>query len=169
MIETVVNSWNDSISHHFTDVGKMINNIATPIIERDKSSKFFPAIIKTDGNCEYPFADDDYQFGIYHRLLNIDYLKNQYKSYGDNSKIKAVAELMLICWGWMSFIDVLKMERTLYKLSPKLVLFGQVNFDRRQVFLGEFSGVNFFLPPELFLFSIRYKVQFTVDKNCLEI
>jgi len=169
MIESAVSNWNKAVINHFPDSQKMINGIATPIIERDKGNRFFPVIVKKDGDCVYPFADDDYMFGIYHRLLNIDYLKNQSKSYGDNSRIKAVAELLLVCWGWISFIDVLQMERTLHSLSPKSILFSQVNFDRRQVFFSEFSRVNFFLPPELFLFSIRYKVQFTVDKNCLEI
>ena len=99
MIENVVNIWNESVNNHFAGINKKVYGLATPIVKQDNGNVFFPAIVEVDGNSKYVFADDDYYFGIYHKLNNIDYSKGASRGYGDNSIIQAVADLQLICWG----------------------------------------------------------------------
>lgn len=169
MIEKIIEKWNEAIVNHFADVSKMVSGIATPVLQKDSEEVFFPAIISQSGDCEYPFADDTFVFGVYHRLLNIDYSKGQGKGYGDNNRIQAAADVLLICWGWTEFDSALNLERKLFSLAPETVSFISSNFDRKQVLSGEFSGIGFFLPPEVFLFSIKYRVPFTANKNCVQL
>ena len=52
---------------------------------------------------------------------------------------------------------------------PKEALLLQSNFDQFSVFNGEFKKVVYNLIPEQFLFSVKYKVQYTFNRECVEI
>lgn len=164
MIE-IIKKWNTSILNEFGDICQ-VSGLAIPIIQKDGEDVFYPAVISEDGEGVYVFVDDNYRFGIYHRLIGIDYTTQTGKGYGDGERIKPIADILLVCWGFLDFTTANELERKLFNLSPKEVRFTISNFDRKHVFAGEFSGITFNLPPEIFLFSIRYKVQFSIDKNC---
>ena len=179
MIEVVVNRINDNIKNRSEDLyggsDLKLHGLASPILVRSTDSEedhtAFPAIINNEGECTYVFADDDYSFGVYHRILNRNYAQTK-KSYGDSDLDVAIDEVVLICWG---FRDQLKMDALTFESQiiipslPKEALLLQSNFDQFSVFNGEFKKVVYNLIPEQFLFSVKYKVQYTFNRECVEI
>jgi len=80
--------------------------------------------------------------------------------------------MVMVCWGNLPGAKAEDLERLIYAKAPKGPQGMQImstTFDRRQVFNNELSGYDFFLPPEVFLFSISYKVQYLANNACLEI
>jgi hypothetical protein len=177
MIEDIINKINANIvsrSGELCNIGNpVLSGLAEPVIvksEDDDNDMSFPAIIDNEGECRYVFADDDYPFGVYHRLINRAYSVK--KGYGDKDLDVRTDEIILACWG---FRNLLKMDPVSFESQiivpalPKEGLLVQSNFDKLNVFNNEFKNVDYYLIPELFLFSVKYKVQYTFDRECVEI
>ncbi|PXV61171.1 hypothetical protein CLV62_1254 [Dysgonomonas alginatilytica] len=181
MIENIITKINANIgnrSGELCDVEvPILYGLALSILVRsldedeDEDQIAYPAIVDNEGECKYVFADDDYSFGVYHRILNRSYSQTK-KGYGDTNYDIATDEMILICWG---FRDLLKMDSLTFESQiivpslPKEALLVQSNFDQFSVFNNEFKNVVYNLIPELFLFSIKYKVQYTFNRECVEI
>lgn len=166
MIDNIIELWNSNILIYLDDIDQKQHQavgLTIPVVEQD-GERIYPALVSQDGDSKYVFADDKFNIGIYHKLLNIDYTGS--KTYGDRQILQARADLMLVCWGWLNSISAREAERIILNESPKDIQLLQSSFDRKQVFNSEFSGINFFLPADLFLFSIKYRVQYTVAKEC---
>ena len=166
MIDNIIEAWNSNILRYLDDVNQEQHQavgLVIPIVDQD-GERSYPALVSQDGESRYVFADDAFNLGIYHKLLNIDYTGS--KGYGERQIMQARADLMLVCWGWLRSISARNAERMIFNESPKDVQLLQSLLDRKQVFNTEFSGINFFLPSDLFLFSMRYRVQYTITKEC---
>lgn len=178
MVDKIIEIINSNISKRSSDLCKLkepvLYGIASPILVRSINSAedqvAYPAIIDNDGECKYVFADDDYSFGLYHRIINRNY--SQTKGYGDVNQDVAVDEIVLICWGFRDQLnmDALSFEsQIIVPALPKNAILIQSNFDQFNVFNGEFKNVIYNLVPELFLFSVKYKVQYVFNRKCMEI
>lgn len=179
MIETLVNNINENIRDRAEELCKcndaVLYGIASPVLvrstEQEEDQIAYPAVINNEGECRYVFADDDYSFGVYHRIINRSYSQSK-DGYGDLNFDVAIDDVSLICWG---FRDQLKMDALSFENQivipalPSQALITQSNFDQFSVFNNEFRNVTYNLIPELFLFSVRYKVQYIFNRECMEI
>jgi hypothetical protein len=178
MIEAIINKINDNIRKRSTELCDIktpaLFGLAEPVLiksDDEDNNAAYPAIIDNEGECNYVFADDDYSFGVYHRLLSRNYQTNT-KSWGDTNRDICLDEILLICWGFRNNLRMNQydFERQIidYSMSGEVVLV-QTNFDKTVVFNNEFKNVAYSLPPELFLFSLRYKVRYDFNRKCVEI
>jgi len=178
MIEEVIDGINQNILFRAEELCKqgnpMLNGLAEPILikseyeNEDKSG--YPAIIDNEGECKYVFADDNYSFGIYHRLVNRAY--TVIKGYGDTNRDARIDEIILVCWGFRNQLEMnsVSFENQIIVPSlPKEAILVQSNFDQFSVYNNEFKNIIYNLIPELFLFSVKYKVQYIFDRECMEI
>lgn len=179
MIEVVVDRINSNIRSRSEELCKrkdaILYGLASPIlvrsIEEEEDQVAYPAVIDNGGECKYVFADDDYSFGVYHRIINRNYSQIK-KGYGDTNQDISIDEVILICWGFRNQLnmDALSFEKQIIVPAlPKEALLVQSNFDQFAVFNGEFKNVVYNLIPEQFLFSVKYKVQYVFNRKCVEI
>jgi hypothetical protein len=153
--------------------GMLFFGLAEPVLRTEEEDVFFPAVVDAKGEDTFLFTDDDFPAGLYHRLLSKTYLLLPSKQqYGDEQIQVAEAELLLVCWAFRHRVnttaDVLEsMIYASFNESIKAVL---SNFDRRSVFNGEFSGIPFFLPETVMLFSMKYRFRYSARaRECLTI
>ena len=173
MIEQVVKQINDARTPSFEDLRVSIFGIAESILIRDTEKEtddvYIPSIIDSEGECHSVFVDDNYQLGMYHRLVGKTYTSQATKGYGDKQKTIVQADMLLVCWGFSSAVKAESVEEFIFSKSPDGMRFTSADFDRKRVFSSEMSGIPFFLPPDVFLFSIKYKVQYEAKRACVEI
>lgn len=164
---------NNLLNSGLCNITNIVSGIAEPILVKEDDGddeKYIPAIIDNTGDCIYPFVEDEYKLGIYHRLIGKTYSQAQNGGFGDGKKTICISELNMIVWGFRSStLNQEDCEQYIYSKISGPAIIQSVNFDRNSVFASEFKGVKFFLHPEVFLFSIKYKVQFEVKASCLEI
>ena len=144
--------------------------LAEPVVRRMNDDVVFPAVVGLDGEGEDVWLDDDYSVGIYHRLLSKQYLPAKKEQYGDDTVQRSVAEMQLVCWAFRSAVKVSAdvLERIVYSGFPSGVSAVSSNFDRRSVFSGEFSGIEFNVPNSVMLFSMKYKFAYpAMSRNCI--
>lgn len=179
MIDNVIVAINSNVSIRSEELCKckdpILHGIASPVLIRSsyegEDQVAYPAIIDNEGECKYVFADDDYSFGLYHRIISRNYSQAK-KGYGDTNYDVAIDEIVLICWGFRNQLnmDALSFEnQIIVPALPKEAILIQSNFDQFSVFNGEFKNVVYNLIPELFLFSVKYKVQYVFNRECMEI
>lgn len=178
MLSNIINSINNNINKRSSllcnNNRSLLFGLASTVLVRsdDEDDKAgYPALINNEGECRYVFADDDYSFGVYHRLINRSYNQDK-KSFGNANSDTAIDEVNLICWGFRNQLkmDALSFENQVIIPSlPKEALLIQSVFDKFTVFNSEFKNIAYDLIPEQFLFSVKYKVQYNFNRKCLEI
>jgi hypothetical protein len=177
MISNIINKINEDIAAKtaaYTCLsGMRLLGLAEPVLRVASEEEVFPVIVDNSGEDTALFVDDDFPAGIYHRLLSKTYsVLPRKQQYGDQNIQMAEAELLLICWAFRQSVhttaDVL--ESLIYSSFDESIKAVQSNFDRHAVFNGEFSGVSFFLPEDVMLFSMKYRFRFPLQaKECLTI
>jgi len=172
MVNEIVKMINDAIT------AKCPNNwipkvygLASPVLvlsEDEDNESVFPSVIDhLTGECEYVFVDDDYTCGWYHRLLSKNYAKAS--GFGDGDRNVELADIIIVCWGRTKETQLTaeQFESTIIIPSiPVQALLVSTNFDQFNVFSQEFKKATYSLPPEMFLFSFRYRVQYPFDRKC---
>jgi hypothetical protein len=174
MIAQAVEKINDSLRVAFGDNPVAIYGIADSILINDEKDNkenevYFPAIIDESGECVDVFVNDEYRIGIYHKIIGKNYNADPKKAMGDNPRTVVVVDMAMICWGFLNTITAEQLEQFIYAKAPNDMRFTNTDFDRKRVLSGEVIGVDFSFPPEAFLFSIKYKVQYIAKKACMEI
>lgn len=173
MIDAIISGINSKLVNEC--LKQDLNGLAELIVRRDENSNeesndtFIPAIIDNQGECKYVFVDDDFDWGLYHRLITKTYDTKPNKGFGDKVDTICTVELNLICWGLKSKVTEDEAETFILKNIPEDYRVISIDYDKKRVFAGEIQGVAYFIPPEYFLFALKYKVQYRVDKACLEI
>lgn len=163
MINEIVNIFNANLT---TDKG-IIRGLAKPIIQLDDEEVIIPLIVE-NGEGEYPFIDDNYSFGIYHKLIGNTYTTDKNKGFGDEFKITCTSDLSIIGWGFEKDLSGENLEQWIIKnLNPNYQIVS-TSFDKRAIFAGEFSKVDNFINEDIFLIKINYRVSYIVDKKCIE-
>lgn len=168
MIQNYINQINDSIRANCGRFEAKINGIAQPISTIDSDERIMPALT-INGESTDVFIDDDFDFGLYHKQRGITYQENESKGYGNQKQITETQDLSLIAWGFENKITAEEFKDFFLAISPEFVRFVSVSFDKRAIFNNEFKGAEFIVNEETFLIEIKYKVQYTVNKSCLEI
>lgn len=153
------------------EVAAMLGNmalygVADPIVIRDENDSIFPVIIDNDGECRDVLFDDSKDVSIYHRLNTKTYGTVSTAGYGDIPQRSVVYEMAMIVCGRRDKINVYDMERACVfgienTSNAKQRIKCEVitsNFHRPQVFASEYTGVQFPIQPNIFLFKINYKI-----------
>ena len=172
-VENIVEKINETITGQLRcKTGKkfpgQLFGIAFPVQIQDiGTDSSIPGIIDTDGECHYVFSDDDYSFGVYHRLLSKTY--NKMKGFGDGDLDVEIDDMVMIVWGFSNQLgmNALDFEREIIIPSiPKLAQLVSSDFDSYRVANSEFRNATYLNKPEEFIFSVKYKVQFKFDRIC---
>jgi hypothetical protein len=170
-VASIINGIDDALKERMRRVDCLSNSqffgLVEPIVRKEEDDKWFPVIIDNQGEDSYVFVDDDYPVGVYHRLLGKSYTVNQKAGFGDNVGMILTVELLLLCWGFRNKINATAdaMETMIFASLPNTIIPVQSDFNRNNVFSGEFKNIPFFLPEEVFLFSMKYKASFQVNKR----
>jgi len=151
------------------DFNAQLHKIAFPCqIQDENTDRAIPAIIDTDGECKFVFSDDDYSFGLYHRLLSKTYSRE--KGFGDGDIDVELNEMSIIVWGFSNQLkmNAIDFEREIIIPSiPKKAALVSTDFDSYRVANSEFRNTTYLNKPEEFIFSVKYKVQFKFKRICL--
>jgi hypothetical protein len=153
------------------EVAAMLGNmalygVADPIVVRDESESVFPVIIADNGECYDVLLDDSKDVSLYHRLNMKTYGTVNTAGYGDKPQQTIVYDMAMVVCGRRDKINPHDMERACVfgitnTTNAKQRITCEVttsNFNRLQVFTGEYTGVQFPIQPDIFLFKINYKI-----------
>lgn len=184
-IDTIVLHINECLKGcSFTD-GKF-HGIAT-VIARKKTAtaplETLPGILEGKAY-QTVEPNDKYGLILYHKVISNVYGFERGNSFGDNYNLKCTTEMQMVVWA-----DSIKQNKTAELLEPVIVFgipFGLTPelkntlklikcvitplgsaMDRLQVFRLEYPQSEFFLKPEHHFFSIRYRIETTFDRNCV--
>ena len=141
--------------------------IAEPIVRRSDDDEIFPVIVGNDGECEEVFTDDDYAVGIYHKLLGKSYERTG--GFGDEKQDALTYSIELVCWAQRGVMDADRLETLICGALPQWAQPIASSFNRREVFAGEFAGIGFFLPENVILWGMKYKIKTAQRRGCIGI
>lgn len=173
VLDNTIEAINNAIVDRLSDIGVSYSlfGLCSPVITKsfdDEDGRTIPALVDITGEGDYPFIDDRVPFGAYHRLSSKNYAT--VKGYGGGNKDVEVCDLYMVCWGSSALLNMRaeEVERTILIPSiPAAAKLVQTNFDPASVFATEFKGVPFNVPSNLFLFSLRYRIQYVFERNCI--
>ena len=140
----------------------LVHGLAEAVIIRESEDKILPAIVCHDGECDVNLFDDLYDAGFYHKLNGITY--NEVAGWGDDVRKQSVHDMSIIVYGKRECISPYAMEKLVCDAIGQaskgdiICMPVSADFNRLQVFAGEFSGYPFFLQPEVFLFKVNYRI-----------
>lgn len=140
----------------------LVHGMAEAVIIRENEDKILPAVVCHDGECDVDLFDDRYDAGFYHKLNGITY--KEVDGWGDDVRKQSVHDMSIVVYGKRSCISPYDMEKVVCDAIGKaskgdiVCLPISSDFNRLQVFAGEFSGYPFFLKPHVFLFKVNYRI-----------
>ena len=142
--------------------------IADPVIVRDDEDgdNLFPVVIDADGECHDVLFDDANDVSAFHRLNTKTYQTMRVSGFGDDPQRVVTYDMSLYVSGRRSAIDQYRLEHLCVaaienaangekRTSTDVV---STNFNRVQVFQSEYTGLQFPIQPNIFLFKINYKL-----------
>lgn len=157
---------------------KKLIGIAEPIVVTDKGkARTMPTYIDNDGNAFYVGPDDDFDILLYHKCNGIT-VRSAAVSYGDENFIVNTARMSMIVFGRRDTLRMRSDEAAVYMQSvipdkattpvymATNITVTDIVLATQQVFNGEFSGFDFFVKPEQFLFRLNYNIESTFSKAC---
>lgn len=145
----------------------IVYGLAQNATYRDDEGSVIPLIIGNNGEENYVFSDDNYNYGVYHRILS--------KSYSEGSPIgwekeqREVADMLMVVWGFSHKLQINALQFESEVIIPSLptdVSAVSSDFDRLRVVGVEFRGINYVPIPEEFVFSVRYRISSSYIKYC---
>lgn len=164
-----------------------IEGVMTQTIRNEQAKTvIYPTIINLFGKAEYTGFDNRVPFTAYHRLVGSTFTRNVTRDYadGDLVMINSVTDVQLIVWGMREKLNIKPEQLALviadllpYKVEapefPKLgildlrVIETGISYDQRAIFQQEIQGIPYFIGPEMFVFSVRYRIEGSYMKGCL--
>ena len=165
MIETYITAINEAIRVGKGTLSGLINGIAQPVTSGDTEIPY----ITVRGEANHVFIDDAFDFGCYHKQNGITYVEDYAKGYGDAKRIREVQDLSLIVWGFIEKITAEQFKDLFLSVSPEFVRFVSVSFDKKTIYNAEFKGIDYQINEDIFLIRINYRVQYDINKKCLNI
>lgn len=128
--------------------------------------------------------NDKYALIIYHKIISNTYQRDTNNSYGDGYRQKATTDMQLIVWGDSKKLGIdqelesvvvysiplsvaAPVQRTLGLKSCSITPYSST-LDRLTVFRQEYPQSEFFLKPNHQFFSVRYRIESTFDKQCVD-
>lgn len=141
--------------------------LADPVILRDKNGDAtFPVIIDADGECHDVLLDDNFDMSLFHRLNKKTYTTMPSEGFGNDPKRVCVHDMSLFVSGKRSAIDMYRLEHLCVDAIEKVCTgkkrakteVTETDFNRIRVFVNEYTGIQFPLQPDIFLFKLNYKL-----------
>lgn len=155
----MIEKLNQAIENALNGLKTNIRGIAEPILVIDQDGEMeMPAIVMADGEC-FPIIDDSSDLCSYHKINRKSYTRETNKGYGDKVAITSYDDMSLIVYGVRGKIAALEAEKKITRAISNIVNVESVEFNRTVIFGTEYSGVQFFLQPNIFLFRINYKIK----------
>ena len=156
-------------------IGYKLLGIAEPVVRRNyDGDEWFPVIVDEYSGDHTVFVDDDYPLGIYHRLLGKTYSTPKDMQFGDEKYQLVTTDMILVCWAFRKYLGsegaVDTLERIIYSSMDNDITLVSSDFDRLRVFQNEFRNVQFFLPEDVLLFSMRYRFNYPImSRECVDV
>lgn len=167
MIHSLINTYNEAIQSAITSARAKIMGLAQPVYIIDEDEQTIP-MLTVNGEDAYVFIDDEYDFGIYHKLNSKTYTNEQNKGFGDAAKILCTSDFSMVVWCFENNFSADELEQFIVKNTPEGYRIYSTNFDKKTVFNQEFSKIDFELNEVTQMFKINYRVTYKVDKSCIE-
>lgn len=157
------------------------------IVDGDNKETKRPGIVASSGEVTDVVYNDTFPIQFYHRILGIVYEDDQALNYGNPANtIKEAADMIIICMGdrnrlgvvpedvtaaiWGSIVrEVPQASLTTLQLQNAYVVPGEINDDSKNIFEQEYVGVEFDLPPQMFMVAVKYKIISLYSKNCFQL
>lgn len=149
---------NKAIEDSLSELKVNALGIAEPIVIRDGNDVEIPAIILSDGEC-LSVLDDDSDVCCYHKITKKTYSTDNKGGYGDSKKVSSESDMSLVIYGFRTKITPYDAEQMITKAIMGLCTVTSVDFNRNTLFYQEYSGIRFFLQPDVFLIKINYKLK----------
>lgn len=146
---------------------------------REEEEEKLPGVVDLNGEVEYVGIDDVDPIRLYHRVSGISTGRSTRQGVGDSlSDIMNTYQMSMIVFVNNKRTKLFPEEVFLFlqsnipdavKSDPyKLIFIRTTNviLNSQLVFLAEYSGSKFSLPPEMSLFQINYLIESTFKKDC---
>jgi len=168
--------------------GGVIHGLAEKVVEsRDEAADVqYPAVYNNQDEPEKVLLDDTYPLIVYHRALSVDTERFLIEFGDDPKEVLQTANMVMIVTGKRGVLKmsgskflgllILALPTNIEKaalagsfLDTLTVDFGGSELEPLTVFGEEYTGVDFRIPPESFLFKINYSMVSQYRKDCVEI
>jgi hypothetical protein len=154
------------------------------LIEVDEETK--PCIVDQYGDATYMGIDDTKPFQVYHRVISPDAEWDGEQDFGDLKNIKETTTMLMVVMGDRNrlqltaediktgIVAALPLElptSTLNSLGLKKanIIPGQFNWDKGEVYRGEFNLKENLLKTNTIMFSFSYTIETVYDQSCFTI
>jgi hypothetical protein len=151
------------------------------LVEKDSETK--PCIVDKNGDAEYVGIDDTKPFQVYHRVLNPDVEWDSENDFGNKRSIKEITNMLMVVMGDRNrlqltaediktgIVAALPLElpdSELNNLGLKTanIIPGTFNWDKIEVYRGEFNLKETILNTNTILFSFEYQIETVYDQSC---
>jgi hypothetical protein len=157
-----------------------IKGIAELITEEEVTR---PALVDRFGDCTYVGIDDSYPFQLYHRVIQPAASENVEEEFGGRKNIKENTEMLMVVMGdrqrlhltaediKTGIVAALPLELPVSELNSlglrsANIIPGSFNWNRREVYEGEFALEETLLKPNTIMFSFSYVIETVFDQAC---
>jgi hypothetical protein len=184
-IVTFINS--ELVANHFGSKRFQkgsFDGIAELIIDDAEETK--PCTVDRYGDATYLGIDDTKPFQVYHRVIRPDAEWDGEQDFGDLKNIKETSEMLMVVMGDRArlqltaediktgIVAALPLElpkSTLNSLGLKKanIIPGQFNWDKAEVYKGEFNLKETMLKTNTIMFSFSYQIETVYDQSCFTI
>lgn len=142
-----------------------------------------PAVVDRFGDCTYVGLDDTYSFQIYHRVIQPAAGENVDEEFGGRKNIKENTEMLMVVMGDRSrlqltaediktgIVAALPLELPASELNSlglrsANIIPGNFNWNRQEVYEGEFKLEETLLKTNTIMFSFSYVIESVFDQAC---
>jgi hypothetical protein len=142
-----------------------------------------PAIVDRYGDCTYVGLDDTYSFQLYHRVIQPTAELNIEEEFGDRKNIKENTEMLMVVMGDRNrlqltaediktgIVAALPLELPVSELNSlglrsANIIPGSFNWNRQEVYEGEFKLEETLLKTNTIMFSFTYTIETVFDQAC---
>jgi hypothetical protein len=159
------------------------NEIAELVLD-DEETK--PGVINNSGDVEYVGIDDTYPFIIYHRVISPDAEWTSEQDFGNLRNIKETTKMLMVVMGDRNRLQLTAediktgivaalplelpgSELNSLGLKSANIIPGEFNWDRLEVYRGEFNLKEPKLNTNTIMFSFSYQIETVYDQSCFAI
>lgn len=151
------------------------------LIEDEKETK--PAIVDNYGDCVYVGIDDTNHFQLYHRVIQPSAEWDTENDFGNLKSLKETTEMLMVVIGDRNrlkltaediktgIVAALPLElpdsqlNTLGLKSANIIP-GNFNWDKAEVYRGEYNLEETMLKTNNIMFSFSYQIETVIDQSC---
>lgn len=164
----------------FLGIASIIARKKTPTTPLEQ----LPGILNDNKEYTPVEPNDKYKLIVYHKILSNTYSFDKTNSYGDDYRIKCTTEMAMIVWGdamklgiaeELEAVIVFGMPQRLSRVLQNTLGLATCSItpvnstlDRLPIFRQEYPQSEFFLKPNHQFFQIRYRIESSFDRACVQ-